>query len=132
MADSPESYAGYYPESELVIGIVCTLGTDYGPVLDTVSNYLQRFGYGTNRIQPSDKCEDRLTKLGASVPERDGAGASMWFKILAGNEIRRRTRSDALALVAVSAIASRPQGVELGMPKPLPTPAHLIVSLKDP
>jgi hypothetical protein len=47
MNETPQSYLGYYPKSELVLGIVCPLGTNYHAVVESLANYLSQFGYKT-------------------------------------------------------------------------------------
>ena len=129
----PPAYLGYYPESELVLAIVCPLGTNYRPIVATIRNYVSQFGYETNVIQLSDEFDDLLLQLGTTTASAGtGAVAGMRFKISAGNEIRRLTQNDVLALVAASRIASYRKDVEQGDAKPLPLQAHVIVSLKRP
>src|SRR5215469_15689777 len=104
---APQSYLGYYPDSELVLGIVCPLGTNYRAVIETLVNYLGQFGYKTNTIRLSDEFPDLLAQLGSPAPDSGhGAAAEMRNKILAGNEIRKHTQNDVLALVAAGRIAS--------------------------
>ena len=129
----PQSYLGYYPDSELVLGIVCPLGTNYRAVIETLINYLGQFGYKTNTIRLSDEFPDLLTQLGLPAPDSGhGAAAEMRNKILAGNEIRKHTQNDVLALVAAGRIASLRAEIEGGDPKPRPLEAHVIATLKHP
>jgi hypothetical protein len=60
---SPQPYLGYFPDAELVFGIVCPLGTPYDRVVDTLSNYLAHFGYKANPIKLSTFFSDLLIKL---------------------------------------------------------------------
>src|ERR1700677_1612008 len=108
MTTNTDTYLGFFPEAEIVFGICCPLGTDYRPVLDTLRNYLDQFGYTPNEIKLSDKFDDLLIKLGAPKMEVPKSRAqAMANKIDAGNQIRRQTeKADVLALVAAGAIAA--------------------------
>jgi deoxycytidylate deaminase len=122
---------GYYPEAELVFGIICPLGVSYRSLLDSLQLYLQQFGYSYHEVKLSGEFEDLAVKLGIEVADEQTRVGQMWRKIELGNEIRRRTaRSDILALVAAASIeATRPEDRE---PMALPKTAHVIVSLKRP
>jgi deoxycytidylate deaminase len=139
-----DAYLGFFPEAEIVFGICCPLGTDYRPVLDTLRNYLDQFGYTPNEIKLSDKFDDLLIQLGSPKMEVPKSRAqAMANKIDAGNQIRRQTeKADVLALVAAGAIAAdRPDEAEAteslakgvnASPPTRPRTAHIIVSLKRP
>ena len=43
-----------YTDSELVIGFVCAVGADYGPIRDTVQEILKQFSYEVNIFRVSD------------------------------------------------------------------------------
>src|ERR1044072_8761136 len=122
MSTAAQAYLGHYPESELVLGVVCPLGTNYRPVLDTLANLLRQFGYETNQIQLSEQFDDMLAQLGIEVPvQGKDRLAEMQRKILAGNDTRQATQDDVLALIAASQIASmREEEPEESAPKPLP------------
>jgi hypothetical protein len=99
---------------------------------DASQSYL---GYypDSNTIRLSDEFEDVLTQLNAPVPDSgSGPAAELRNKILAGNQIRKLTQNDALALVAAARIASLRAEVEKGDPKPRPLEAHVIATLKHP
>ncbi|MBV9180243.1 MAG: cytidine deaminase [Acidobacteria bacterium] len=133
MSETTQPYLGYYPESELVLGLVCPLGTNYRAVLQTLIDNMAEFGYKTNAIRLSDEFEDVLTQLHAPLPDSgSGAAAEMRSKILLGNQIRRLTQNDVLALIAAAKIASLRAEVEKGDPKPRPLEAHVIATLKHP
>jgi deoxycytidylate deaminase len=142
MRQQHPEYLGYYPEAELVFGIVCPLGTPYGRVVEAFTNYLRRFGYQTKQIQISDFFNDLLTKLDVNlVPESDDAASVSFHKIKAGNAIREAAgQDDVLALVAASAIADsrQPHASKEGTPtpqdcaSPRPLTAHLVCTLRRP
>ena len=153
---SPQPYLGYFPDAELVFGIVCPLGTPYQHVAETLSNYLSHFGYQPNPIKLSSFFADLLTKLKSPLKAQGADRTSQSkFKIAAGNEIRARTHeAGVLALVAAGAIAQK--RIESKEPDPqlsldfspedqtpnlddpkwegvyLPRTAHIICTLKRP
>lgn len=132
MSKSAE-YLGYYPEAELVLGIVCAIGTDYQPVLKSTSNYLKHFGYETTVLKLSDRFNVLLETLGESPQIGNSEAERMHSKIQAGNRIRELTnKPEIMALVAAEEIASRRSFDSQDNPEPLSKTAHIIVSLKRP
>ena len=116
MKQSDPEYLGYYPEAELVLAIVCPLGTPYGRVVETLGNYLGQFGYKNSPIKISEYFDDLLRRLGSELrPEGEGAAKIARHKIAAGNEIRRLTqKNDVMALAAASVIAQLREGANRG------------------
>lgn len=55
-----EQYLGHFPGAELVSPIVCPLGADHRPVVATLENYLDQFGYTSNPLRLSDLFPDLL------------------------------------------------------------------------
>ena len=107
MHDQDPEYLGYHPGAELVIAIVCPLGTPYSRVVDTLTNYLRQFNYKAKAIRLSEYFDDLLVQLGVNV-ESGGESPSdvAAHKIAAGNMIRDKTKkNDIMALVAAGAIA---------------------------
>ena len=45
IAPTMQPALGYYPEAELVFGIVSPIGVDYRPVVTSLKNYLAQFDY---------------------------------------------------------------------------------------
>lgn len=138
-----EPYLGYYPNAELVLGIVCPLGTAYRRVVEKLENVLSQFRYRVNVIQLSELFEDLLTQLEIKIegPTKNPTG-QVQLKIHAGNAIRERTgRNNILALVAAGMIADR-RLQEFGNAEqidedewesePLHRTAHVIATLKRP
>jgi deoxycytidylate deaminase len=128
---------GYYPDSELVFGIVCPIGIDYQPLLTSLNNYLNQFGYEYHEVKISDYFEELSERLGLQVPELPRANEkeqSSWRKIKLGDLIAERTQQkDVLALVATAAIEnSRQRSSDPKDPLPLSKTAHAVVSLKRP
>jgi deoxycytidylate deaminase len=137
-----EPYLGYYPDAELVIALVCPLGTAYKRVVETLENYLGQFKYRVNVIRLSELFEDLLAQLGSSLPDPGmDRIAEARYKIQAGNLIRQLTaRNHILALVAAGLIADwrlEVLGEEIQdegewQTQPLHRTVHIIVSLKRP
>lgn len=130
MTAAAKPYLGHYPEAELVLAIVCPLGTDYRRCVETLENYLGQFGYQAHAVRLSDFFDDLLSQLGSAVRVRQADPTQLVrSKIRAGNEVRRLTeRDDIMALLAAGLIASmrkRPS-------KPLFNTAHIIATLKRP
>ncbi len=48
---------GYYPDAELVFGIVSPIGVDYRPVVSSLKNFLAQFDYSSREIKISDHFE---------------------------------------------------------------------------
>jgi hypothetical protein len=42
-----------YPDAEVVVGIVCAVGTDYRPVVDSLTNLLRRARYSPQEFHIS-------------------------------------------------------------------------------
>ncbi len=134
-------YLGYYPEAELVLAIVCPLGTAYERCVETLENYLGQFGYQASRVRLSDFFDDLLSQLGSTVRvDRSSATQRAKSKILAGNAIRELTECpDVMALLAAGRIASRrltasgeTSAAEGLKEEPLFKSSHIIATLKRP
>jgi deoxycytidylate deaminase len=131
-----QSALGYYPEAELVFGIVSPIGVDYHPVVASLKNYLAQFDYSAQEIRISDHFEEIASKLEVTsdYPSNGTAKDLMWRKIELGDRICERTSTeDVLAYIAVAAIEKgRSAGTEAEDPPPSPKTAHIIISLKRP
>ena len=120
-----------YPESELVIGLVYPVGTDYRIVLDALQDYAQIVGYSPNVIRLSGYLRTLgLVAVDEPLPEHDRISAYMD----AGNRARAEAgRGDFLCLLAVSEISrNRESSRETQMPEVRPKTLHVIQSLKRP
>jgi len=49
-AESLEAYRGYYPDAELVLALVCPVGTAYERVVETLQDHFSQFKYQSNVI----------------------------------------------------------------------------------
>jgi deoxycytidylate deaminase len=127
---------GYYPDAELVFGIVSPIGVDYRPVVSSLRNYLAQFDYSTEEVKISDHFEDIASKLEVTsdFPSNGSPKELMWRKIQLGDRICEKTRVDeVLAFMAIAAIEkSRKVGANSQDPPPSPKTAHIIISLKRP
>lgn len=131
---------GYYPEAELVFGIVSAIGVEYRPVVETLKNYLEQFGYFSQEVKLSQYFEELALQLGITVtaPASTSNKLTMWRKIQLGNAICKTLGSEAsLALLATSVIEStreRSDDKTNRQSEALPKPktAHIVVSVKRP
>ena len=138
-----EAYRGYYPDAELVLALVCPVGTAYKRVVETLKDYLSQFKYQSNVIHLSGYFEDLLLQLDPNPPPVSNSPFEEALnKINAGNRIRELAgQDDTLALVAAGAMADQHlqlpnEGVleedEQWQPQPLHRTVHIVVSLKRP
>jgi deoxycytidylate deaminase len=114
--------------SELVFGFVYPIGTSVDPVIGTLKNYLQQYGYQSHDYRISNQL--RQMKLTTSFDDQSPFGKSDAL-IKAGNEARAIAKDDSiLAVFAVEDIGSRRLSDESGKPAAMPRTAHLVRSLK--
>ncbi len=115
-------------DSELVIGVVCAVGTDYGPIRDSIVRILQKYSYSSRIVRISDLIP-RFTEAALPVgPETERISARM----TAGNSVcRAKKRKDFWALAAIADINAARHRVTSGS-EPQPRNAHIILSLKRP
>lgn len=114
--------------SELVIGVVCAVGTDYEPIRRSLQKILTRYSYSSRVI----KVSDLITRF-AEAPLPDSPETlRISSRMTAGNDLCRKTkRKDVWALAAVSEInAHRPH--DSSGSNAQPRVAHIILSLKRP
>ena len=93
--NAPESFD--FCESELVIGVVCAVGADYGPVRDSVIEILREYAYTSQVVRISDLISRFVDASLPSEPEI--------LRMSAGNSVCRATkRKDFWALAAAAEI----------------------------
>ncbi len=114
--------------SELVLGLVCAVGTDYAPVQLSIEKILSRFNYSSRTIRMS-KLIARLTgKVLPESPETQRINSFM----TAGNELCQQTRrKDIWALASIAEINTSRSNDSSG-PNAQPRTAHLVLKLKRP
>lgn len=123
-----------YEDSELVLGLVYAVGTDYRRIHDALVDQLQKFPYDVNEIRLSGYLDRLAAKLGESLPAEPYADY-IDSRMKYGNKMREKAgRDDFLALAAVSEISKKREREpsENGFPKPKPRTAHILSSLKRP
>jgi deoxycytidylate deaminase len=118
-----------YCDSELVIGFVCAVGTNYKPICAAVEGIVSRYGYRTNVVRVSDLISALSDMALAEAPET----ARISSRMDAGNsECRDSGRKDLWALAAIANI-NRGRPVDSGGQQvPAKRTAHLLFSLKRP
>jgi deoxycytidylate deaminase len=126
----PKSAESFGPEdAELVFGMVYAAGTYVEPIIETLKDYLRRFGYTPREIRISDYIKKKLRIEVSDNSEADRIESL----IKGGNQICRETkRKDFLALAAVAEVAEHREQEADGSPKPRPRTAYIVRSLKRP
>lgn len=115
-------------ESELVIGLVYAVGTDYKPVQQCIENALRSRGYQPHLIRISDL----MPSLTSRKLDDSSEYARISSRMTAGNQACRDTdRKDMWALAAVGQI-NKMRGKNLSSQTSCARVAHLIFSLKRP
>ncbi len=118
---------------EIVIGLVCAVGTDYSPIRDCLIDILGPYGYTTRVIRISTLIPKLTAYPLIDAPEIARINSYMD----AGNAgCEDSGRKDLWALGTIADInASREQEGHpggLSVQKPLPRTAHIVLSLKRP
>jgi deoxycytidylate deaminase len=117
-----------FNDSELVIGLVYAVGTDYKSVLQCISDLLTTYGYEPHVIRISDL----IQTLTEHPLQNDSEINRISCRMTAGNNACRDSRRhDVWALAAIAEI-NKTRGVDLNQQNPRPRVAHLILSLKRP
>ena len=117
-----------FPQAELVIGVVCAVGTDYGPVRDAIATILSKFNYNTTVIRISELISRFTQDSLADSPET----LRIKSRMDAGNkECREKKRKDLWALAAVAEINANREKMSSGQ-NALSRTAHIVLTLKRP
>lgn len=133
VADTPSPNVGAFGpsgQSELVLGLICAVGTDLRKVRDILSNRLRVCGYTVVIIQIS---KDVIPAI-CDLPEFDRVSENQRLDRLmtAGTDARGDSEDNSiLALGAAAVIASR-RRTQAGSSHPSPKTAYIISSLKHP
>jgi deoxycytidylate deaminase len=117
-------------DTELVIGVVCAVGTDYIPIQLWIEKVLLEHGYTSRVVKISSLFRKVTTFPLIESPEVDRISSRMD----AGDLVCRESgRKDIWALAAAAEInAEREVEARSFVQKPLPRTAHILLSLKRP
>jgi deoxycytidylate deaminase len=131
IADPIETFD--YGDAEIVIGLVCAVGTDYGPVRDFLGDSLLRYGYKTKVVRISDSIPKFTDYPLRESPEIERIKSRMD----AGNLLCRESgRNDIWALAAIAAINRLREQEKVcenfSLQKPSPRTATILLTLKRP
>jgi hypothetical protein len=117
-----------YPDAEIILGVVCAVGTDYSKVYSYLEEIIPKFGYRANPLKVSSFIPETAhsMRLKIDLPiEPEGKRLLGFMK--AGNELRRDSRQcDLFALVAAARLASAREQFQ-GSPIPSPKTVHIIL-----
>jgi len=114
--------------SELVIALVCAVGTDYDPVRLAIEKILSKFNYFSRTIKISNLIARLTGKPLPASPETQRIDSLM----TAGNELCRQTkRKDIWALAAIAEINASRSHDSSGA-NAQPRAAHIVLTLKRP
>jgi deoxycytidylate deaminase len=131
IADPIETFD--YGDAEIVIGLVCAVGTDYGPIRDSLAEILLHYGYKARVVRISDSIPKLLDFPLRDEPEIERIKSRMD----AGNLLCRDSgRNDIWALAAIAEINSWREQEQVcksfAVQKPLPRTATILLTLKRP
>jgi deoxycytidylate deaminase len=122
-----------YQPSELVLGIVCTVGVDYKCCIHVIEEALNNVGITTTVLQMSQIMETLADRFHLGYEKTlPNERARIREKMRLGNELRRVSRYD--EIITLAAIAKINQARERvgGGQLPLGNQAHIIATLKRP
>ena len=117
-------------DSELIIGLVCAVGTEKNLVIDLLKESLGRAGYTVQTIKVSGE----VIPLLAEVPDyKNDEYHRIWNSMDAGNRARLLSGDDSvLALGVATHIFALREKDDKDLPQPLAKTAFIIDSLKRP
>jgi deoxycytidylate deaminase len=115
-------------DSELVIGLVYAVGTNYKPVQQSIEKLLDKYGYRNVPIRISEL----ISTITSGKLEDDSEINRISSRMTAGNNACRSSgRKDLWALAATAEI-NKLRGQDVSKQEACPRTAHLIFSLKRP
>jgi deoxycytidylate deaminase len=114
--------------SELVIGMVCAVGTDYEPIRLSLQKILAKYGYASRII----KISELIARLSESPLSDSPETQRIDSRMNAGNDLCRKTkRKDVWALASIAEINSH-RSYDSSGSNAEPRTAHILLSLKRP
>jgi hypothetical protein len=114
--------------SELVVGMVCAVGTDYEPIRLSLQKILAKYSYSSRVI----KISDLITRFSETQLPDSPEPLRISSRMTAGNDLCRKTaRKDVWALAAIAEINSQRPRDSSGS-NAQPRVAHVLLSLKRP
>jgi len=115
-------------DSEVVVGMVCAVGTDYDPVRLSIERILSKFNYLARVIRISDL----ITRFSDAPLPTSPETQRIASRMTAGNDLCRETgRKDIWALAAIAEINSHRPRDSSGANAQART-AHIVLTLKRP
>ena len=115
--------------SEVVIGLVGAIGTNLDQLKVTIKEMLTAYSYDVMEIRISSDIINKLKEIESSA----GNYKKINDLMSAGNELRKKSKNNAILSMAASALISSHREKEYsGLPKPKRRKAYIIHSLKHP
>lgn len=115
-------------DSELVIGIIHTVGTNCTDIIECIVDSLRKFRYSAEVIKVS---KEILNPFAPEVTEFDDEFDRISFFMNLGNEIRKETKDDAILMKGVAAYIYKKYRVD-NEEAPQTRKAYIIDSIKHP
>ncbi len=114
-------------DSELVLGLISTVGTDVDSAIKYISEHLYKFEYATEVIHVS---KDIMSKFVVSQPPRLEAERIEYYMDL-GNRLREKSKDSSILMKAVCEYIYKKRS-DMGEPSPRGRVAYVIKSIKHP
>ena len=118
-------------DSELVLGLVHTVGTNCSDAIECLKDGLNRFSYTTEVIKVSQEIIKQFIELGNIEPDSSDEYQRIDFYMNLGNRIRCETRDNAILMKGVAAYIYNKFRKNNGG-GPVSRKAYIIDSIKHP
>lgn len=115
-------------DSELVIGIIHTVGTNCADIIECIVDSLQKFRYSADIIKVS---KEILSPFAPEVTKFDNEFSRISFFMDLGNDIRKETKDDAILMKGVAAYIYKKYRTD-NEEAPQNRKAYIIDSIKHP
>lgn len=120
----------YSTDSELILGIISTVGTDVDEVIRDIKDQLAFFKYSTEVISVSGAIISQFEKDGQQEFPSEFERISHYMDL--GNSIRKETGDNSILMKGIARELYLKRTSDDGEPKPRPRTAYIIKSLKHP